>query len=232
MDPSACVSAVEGLLKSSVRLLSARYFRVTVSEEPPATDAQPGAADPRPALHVVCRHSKSERGTQSVDKLGASGEFAGRGYFEAPRQHGPTSLTVVTDRVHSKSELEELLAHELQHAVDYVVHGLDMASCGGLACAEVRAAAQAECAGIRPAFLRRKCMRDKAWISTDMVFPGIGGQCVQLVFDACKDTSPDENPGGPGSPLHALLVAEAARLAAASATPPTAAPAPPAQGLR
>ena len=55
-----------------------------------------------------------------------------------------------------------------------LVHGMDLASCGGLACSEIRAASEAECRDVRPA-RRRACVRAKARTSAGMVFSGIGG---------------------------------------------------------
>jgi hypothetical protein len=184
-----------------------------------------------PRLHIVCRDVKSFEqapgGEQRVDQLGASANMSSRGFFEAEANGGGTeahmdeqapsspsrkrkgpSLTLVADRVHNRSELEELLAHELQHALDHSVHRMDLASCGGLACSEIRAASIAECYGVVPSFLRRRCMRDKAWVSTEMVFPGVGGRCVDGVFEACRDSKPDEDPAAPGSKFHVLLEEE------------------------
>jgi hypothetical protein len=143
---------------------------------------------------------------------GAAPHGGGRGCFT----HPPSAVTIFANRVATGSDVAQLLAHELTHAADYLVHRMDLATCGELACSELRAASAAECADVRPAGARRRCVRDTAWISTDMVFRGVGGQCVDAVMPWCADSDPGANPAAPGMPLHAALGAERQHLADAA----------------
>lgn len=82
--------------------------------------------------------------------------------------------------------LSVLLQHELVHAVDTLVHGMDLSLCGHLAISEVRAAASAECATKWPGWAQRQCVQTLAAASTSMAFPSpLGPECVQVVLRAC-----------------------------------------------
>jgi hypothetical protein len=165
-------------------------------------------AGARPRLLVACREGANAG--RPVDGLGggggngsggagaARGGDSSRGFFSFP----PASLTLLHDRVAGARALEELLVHELSHARDLLVHGLDLATCGGLACSEVRAAKRAECADRWEALgARRRCARGLAETSTRMVFGAAdGAACVSAVLDACYE--------GPAPPRE-LVVAQA-----------------------
>ena len=142
----------------------------------------------------------------------------GRGYFTAP----PPSIHVNSRGVATHADVADVLRHELVHAVDFAHHGLDLASCGGLACSELRAAAAVECAGEAGSPARfRSCVRGKARTSTEMVFPGgLGRGCVDAVYDACAFVAPEDNPGARGSAFALLVAAETRALAAAAAVGP------------
>ncbi len=93
-----------------------------------------------------------------------------------------------------------------------VRHGLDLATCGGLACSEVRAAAAADCAGVWPGWARRACVRRTATASTSLAFAphtgapqGAGRACVDAVFGWCYEAGIDDNPGREGGPLARAL---------------------------
>jgi hypothetical protein len=153
----------------------------------------------------------------------------GRGCFT----HPPSLVRIFADRVATAADVAQLLTHELTHATDQLVHGMDLATCGQLACSELRAAAFAECADRWPAAVRRRCIRDTAWVSTDMVFKGVGGRCVDAVLAWCVDSDPATNPAAVGTPLHAAIEAERQQLrtveagsaaAAAAQAPAAAAP--------
>jgi len=98
------------------------------------------------------------------------------------------------------------------HAVDALLHGLDLALAGPLACSEVRAAVAGECAA--PAGgggggdwlgSRRRCARRTAARSAEMAFPGgAGAAAVDAVFNACYAT-----------PLHSPALARGGALAEA-----------------
>ena len=171
----------------------------------------------------------------------------GRGFFRAP----PPRISIVADHVRGASDVEELLRHELTHAVDVrtwgrvgalshtrrcepadpaprasraprhrrraqlLIHSMDLASCGGLACSEVRAASAAECASssdAAPLWRKWRCVRAKARVSTAMVFSDVGHRCVDRVFDSCFGSALGSNPTAAGTPYAALLAEEARRL--------------------
>jgi hypothetical protein len=214
MDIPSCLEAVRELLESSPRVApAASLFSVTViaGEAPvvedipspsPSSPLPPPLAPPppsRPRLLIACQRSTST--SRQVDNLGggrAGGRegplLSGRGFFESP----PASITVLADRcAGGRKEVEELLAHELVHATDHLVHTLDLQTCGGLACSELRAAGTAECAGTWPAWLRRRCVRETATKSTSMVFGAAQGQaCVEATFEACASTDVRTDVGG------------------------------------
>jgi hypothetical protein len=215
MNVQACQDAVRELLATSPRLRAAALFDLvlagaTPAQPPPPSPPAPAAPASRPRLHVRCVAS-GEAG-QQVDGLGRSGALSGRGYFEG----GPPedAIVVLADRVAAAAAVEELLAHELVHATDSLVHGLDLATCGGLACSEVRAAAAGECAAAASSswlpWARRRCIARLAASSTAMVFPHLGARCVAAAYDMCAHVPPGEDPAGPGSPLAAAMAAEAA----------------------
>ena len=138
----------------------------------------------------------------------------GRGYYTAP----PSVIHINVKGVSTPTDVSDVLRHELLHASDHLFHKLDLTSCGGLACSEVRAAAAVECAGLTVASQRRACIRDKAATSAELVFRGLGRACVNAVFDACVATTPEENPAVEGSPFSTLINAEIAALASADAS--------------
>lgn len=193
MTPDECLAEVLSLLPT---LPAARAFYITASalqlgaSLPPAE--APTTPPPRPPVHVLCRDSSaSDASFAPISGLGRSGALAGAGYFEWGRARG--ELHVIADRVRARGALRTLLAHELVHALDAAVHGLDLTTCGALACSELRAAASADCAAA-PAWWRRRCARNTAAASAAMVFPSTGAACVDALFDACVDLVPSESP--------------------------------------
>lgn len=89
---------------------------------------------------------------------------------------------------------------------------MDLASCGGLACSEIRAASEGECRNERLGVLRKACVKRVSRMSTGMVFRGIGGACVDRVFDACYGSALSVNPTVEGTPFARLINDEARRL--------------------
>lgn len=159
-------------------------------------------APPPHLVHVRCLHSSSAARAAVGD--GPSPQPLGRGYYlGAPSPGEPAAVHVLLDRVHGARDVAELLRHELVHAADAGVHGLDLGSCGALACSELRAAAAAECAHVWPAWARRGCVRATAAASTRMVFPAHGAACVDALFEQCTALQPAASP--------VPLVAEALR---------------------
>ena len=224
MTPSECLAEALSLLPS---VPAARAFTISASAlgvppvptdtlqtpPPPAPQLQPA----RPALHILCRDSSSSSAAFApIDNLGKSGALSGAGYFELEDGGARGSLHVIADRVRSRGALQTLLAHELVHALDASVFGLDLRVCGALACSEVRAAAAADCAAESgtPSWWRRRCARNTATASASMVFPEQGAECVRLVFDSCQPLTPFDNPV---PAVNRLLDGERLAVAAAAA---------------
>ena len=132
-----------------------------------------------------------------------------RGYFTADpldseAKGEPPVIILLPERVHGgEKEIKELLAHELVHAYDHCVLKRDLTKCEELACSEIRAASQAECAGyeiklmkgifcrnIAPnteycANVKRSCVERIAVRSTRSVFGDQAQGCVQDAFHQC-----------------------------------------------
>jgi hypothetical protein len=201
----AVKAALDGDAQPALRVLRASGVRVAVGPRPAA--ALPGA------LHILCR--RSDDGSHDPLEAGAP-VTPGRGYFS----HPPAAIHVMLDgpgmdEGGGRAAVASLLTHELSHAVDALVHGLDLRACGQLACSEVRAAAAAECAAVWPSFLRRRCTSNLAGTSADMVFPPpLGRACVAAVFDACYGGAVGDNPRAAGSAFARVLAQDAARAAA------------------
>ena len=155
-------------------------------------------SDPLPTVFITCRHSTNAG--IPVDNLGggkkddqqhhhhhqdtsAQDGVSGIGFFNLD------GITILHDRVNTRADIEQLLVHELVHAVDHHVSKLDLSSCGGLACSEVRAAKYAECnASWEFGGVKKRCASNFAKISTRMVFgPTDGPQCVDYVLNECYD---------------------------------------------
>jgi hypothetical protein len=148
-----------------------------------------------PTVYVTCRHSTNAG--IPVDNLGGGGSeehfddtnnksvilppVSGIGFFNLD------GITILHDRVSTRDDIEQLLTHELVHAVDHHVTKLDLTTCGGLACSEVRAAKFAECnASWELGGVKKRCARNFAKMSTRMVFgPVDGSLCVDHVLNEC-----------------------------------------------
>jgi Peptidase M76 family len=122
-----------------------------------------------------------------------------------------------TDDVIPNDTIEDLkttMKHELVHAMDHRINMLDLQTCGGLACSEVRASSVAECAKYPLNSWRRKeCTKHYSKLSSEMSFPTIGKTCVSRVFSACYDP---ENVDGMNNPtslekFHTLMQSEVKR---------------------
>ncbi|CAM9590821.1 unnamed protein product [Hapterophycus canaliculatus] len=114
-----------------------------------------------------------------------------RAYLEAP----PPGIVLCANRLGSRHEVEEAVVHELVHAYDYLVAGLELLDCRSLAYSEVRAARAAECSKASRSFVcsyfKKSCVRSTAARSTEGLFPGQGQGCVDAVFDtAYQDQGP------------------------------------------
>ena len=223
---SPCDLALSAALSSSNGAALSRLFSLRVvrrGEAPP-----PCGADGAPCLTLLCRRS-DEASACDPEPLGAVLAAGGRAFFLQPSPR-EGAVHFIEDRLAScgggggggggggaaasaaaaEAEVSSLLAHEGVHAVDALLHGLDLALAGPLACSEVRAAGAGECARAGPAGVdwlgsRRRCVRRTAERSAEMAFPGgAGAAAVDAVFSACYDT-----------PLHARELARGGALAEA-----------------
>jgi Peptidase M76 family len=115
-------------------------------------------------------------------KCASSGPEGGaRAFLMGPQ---PLSVVLCHNRIASnKSEVEEILTHELVHLFDVQTLQLDLQDCESLAYSEVRAAKAAEC---RDSWkqLQPYCVKQKAISATNNLFPKEGRACIQRVFDA------------------------------------------------
>ena len=164
---------------------------------------------PPSAVRVVCRDC-------ALEPDGPKRNFA-RAFFEAPPGAGsrPGTVVLCANRLQGADALEGALVHELVHAVDHSVRGLDLTDCEQLARSELRAARAAECGGVGGGggamlgmcrwagvfdaamgadagavrrgcdAVERACVRDHALRSTRAVFPARGAGCVEAAFRAC-----------------------------------------------
>jgi len=114
-------------------------------------------------------------------------EGAARAFVKGPN---PVAVVLCANRLHSQSEVEEVLVHELMHVYDVRIKEMDLRNCQQLAYSEVRAAREAECHG-SSRFFKSICVKDRATVATKNMFPSQGKDCVRAVFEsAMKDDSP------------------------------------------
>ena len=106
-------------------------------------------------------------------KGGAVG--AARAFFAETGADRTTScITVCANRLRTAADVREALTHELVHAYDWHQRGAQsLASCEGLACSEVRAHREAECAKyaclpIGASFATNACVKRKATSATQV----------------------------------------------------------------
>lgn len=126
-------------------------------------------------------------------KCASTGPEAGaRAFLMGPQ---PLSVIVCHNRVQSeRTELEEILTHELVHLFDVQTLQLDLQRCENLAYSEVRAAKAAECRDSWHPHLQSYCVRQKAICATNNLFPIEGRSCIQKVFE---HAFADNRPFGP-----------------------------------
>lgn len=157
------------------------------------------------SIAVRAAHTSSSIGLFSQKKqfLSPSGKPDGRAYFLSP----PSRIVVCSDRLQHPGELETVLIHELQHAIDNDRLGLDLSDAQHLACSEVRAAKFAECRFMEdtvfflPIGSRRRSSRAQAVKATRTAVGDRAAPAVDAVFDRCYASEFHANPlvGGPGS---------------------------------
>lgn len=114
-------------------------------------------------------------------------EGGARAFVKGP---DPVSVVLCANRLSSQKEVEEVLVHELIHVYDVRQRKMDLRNCEKLAYSEVRAAREAECHS-SSRFTKSYCIREKATVATENMFPEKGRTCVCSVFEkALKDMSP------------------------------------------
>jgi hypothetical protein len=117
------------------------------------------------------------------------------------RRDGQAEILFADLRDESLGDLRNTIKHELVHAVDHRILGIDMQSCGGLACSEVRASSVAECAKYPiNSWRRRECTKYYSKLSSEMSFPIHGRKCVMKIFSACYDPSNVDRADGVNDP--------------------------------
>ncbi|CAM9218564.1 unnamed protein product [Pylaiella littoralis] len=173
------------------RLLEAIQQRISTKEAGGSAgggDAGTGSSLEPAGLQLECRVCST------------TGPAAGaRAYLEAP----PPGIVLCANRLGSRAEVESAVTHELVHAYDYLVTGMQLLDCRSLAYSEVRAARAAECSETDRSFLcsyfRKGCVRSTAARSTEGLFPGQGAHCVDAIFDAAyQDQAPHDVGGDDG----------------------------------
>jgi len=175
--------------------------------------ATPGGLPPN--LIVQCLKwdgdpkTRTARGFFTADPLLSAQKDLQAGGTSSSSGSGAVSGTIVLipERVYGgEKEVKELLSHELVHAYDHCHLRRDLTTCEELACSEVRAAREAECAGYDTALLRgvfcrtfggsfkpefcskvkQDCVRRIAERSTRSVFSEQQArECVEKVFERC-----------------------------------------------
>lgn len=107
----------------------------------------------------------------------------------------PLEITICSNRVQNRSDIEEALTHELIHAFDYSNKRYDLRSCEGLASSEIRANKFAECKDIIfPSIFKNACAGINGSRCTANIFPTTGWMCTANVYNhAIYDDAPFEN---------------------------------------
>jgi inner membrane protease ATP23 len=128
---------------------------------------------------------------EQCPSTGAAG--GARAYFEAP----PAGIALCANRLGSSDAIEEVLVHELVHAYDHCVTGVDLTNSHELAHSEVRAAREAECHYGKP-YLWKHCIRTTAISSTRCLFGDeTARRSVDHAMDAAmQDRAPLQTPPG------------------------------------
>lgn len=204
MDETSCYAGVATLLSDGALPLS-KWFTLVLgsSKTPEGADRIPATSPTTPPLlHIACMKSTDDTGVQ-MDGLGSSKQLRAKGYFQgsapptAPTNSAPSNsgtITLLYDRLTAPSDLALLLRHEMVHAMDHSIHKLDMTTCAGLACSEVRASAAGECAPSQGHWFPGRCISTTSSTSTAMVFPKEGAYCARTVFKKCSTIPPEVSP--------------------------------------
>lgn len=207
MTPEECVAHVKALLPA---LPASRLLNITVHAGPARVvpDPRSGPSPPAsmgslPELHVCCRPR-----VPADPPAGVNGFFEGPPRAALPPRMFPLvgeappppafagNVHLLADTLEGGApQLGHLLRHELVHALDHAVYGLDLSTCAGVACSEVRAAGAGHCSGSEWAPGNRDaCVLKSANDSTRRVFPAFGANCVRLVYKECRAVGAEASP--------------------------------------
>lgn len=205
MSPDECIAHVRALLPT---LPTSRLLNILVHSGPPravpslrsgpAAPAPPGTL---PELHVCCRaRSPADPAT------GVNGYFEGGPRAALPPRLFPLdgeappppafagNVHLLADTLEGGAQqVAHVLRHELVHALDHAVNGMDLSTCAGVACSEVRAAGAGHCGEVAPGN-RDACVLRSANESTRRVFPAFGANCVRLVYSECRGLGMEASP--------------------------------------
>lgn len=199
---SPCDAALRRALASPSGVAAALSRHLSLAVLPRAQPL-PACGGGAPCLWLLCRRSDAPAGADAAFEPAAAWPAVlaagGRALFVQP---GPREgvVHILEDRLASAAggEVAALLAHEMTHAADGLLHGWDLARGAALACSEVRAASFAECPAVQGGAsggggdwlgTRARCVRGAARRSAELAFPGgTGAAAVDAVFSACYDT--------------------------------------------
>lgn len=102
------------------------------------------------------------------------------------KNNGTGSITFCSDKIHTIDFLKRLLQHELIHAHDHFVVGLDLYNIEDLACSEISAATQGECSTKIISYFdwyKKNCVKKHALSSTKLSFPSYSTSEVKEIID-------------------------------------------------
>lgn len=175
MLPLRCAEIAEEILKTKrpcklvtqlEKALNVKIGIVTVNEDSDQPNYDAGK------LPIICRACTDE----GVEGLA-------RAFFATP-----PSITLCSNRLYRRSDIQESLVHEMIHAYDYLVREMDLTKCKRLACSEIRANREGECSGRWIELFdsaRKTCTKNSAIHATQSIFPKKGRECVKVMFDEC-----------------------------------------------
>jgi hypothetical protein len=170
----------------------------------------------------------------TADVVGSYARGGGHGYFFVPDDavapedagdadertplHPPPPPTygivhILAANVAAPADIGALLRHELTHAVDQLVHGVDLRLAGMLACSELRASMLGECAdGWNLPLSRHGCGRRHATRSMALIYgPETAAASVRIVAPLCLEHGGASPRAGGGTWLPARTPAPSLR---------------------
>jgi len=170
--PKRLKKELEDALKMNVRVVTSEEGAKIIQEESPSE---------LPIISRECRKDGVEGLARALFAL-------------------PPSITLCSNRLFNRQDIEESLMHEMTHAYDYLVRKMDLMDCDQLACSEIRANREGECQGTWIVeYFRRACTKSNAINATESIFPEKAKECVLRMFEKCyKDAEPIIGDAGGG----------------------------------